>query len=356
MTSRRYALGLIAVAMTMFAGTIATNVIVDPQGVFGSPVFPVHHNPNVRYHQYRSYNAQAAQVQGLIFGSSRSNPLDDELLQKYLPLQGKFISLAMPFGGMTDYLPMLEYILRDKARRGEAIRDIVLLLDLDFLGKQPWTDSNIAAFLPPALGTESAGQFWWRYLTAVQMKSWRDTIKASIAARGSAASLLPLRSVARANMIAVPSLPANLRALITDVKEAGAPAAAPLGEIAGVVHDRRESNSVRPDLGRQVELFARFVALCRDHDIRLLVMTAPILRYYLDSFVPGDLQHNLDLVAPISPIWDFTTQGDLADRAEMWTDDSHFRRPIVEMMLGRVFADGDAGATKIGRLVTGPSQ
>jgi hypothetical protein len=354
MTARRYALGLVAVAMIMFAGTIAANLIIDPQGVFGSPVFPVHLNPNVRYHLYRTYNAQASQVEGLIFGSSRANQLDDELLRKFLPQQGRFIDLTMPFGGMTDDLPMLEYILRDKAQRGEAISNIVLVLDLDFLGKQPWTNINIAAFLPPALGTESAGRFWWRYLTAVEIKSWIDTIRASMRfARDvrPAASLATPR-ISRASMIAAPPLLASPQMLINDFKDAGAPAAARLGEIAGVVinaRDRRQSNSVRPDLEHQVLLFARFVALCRDHNIHLLVMTSPILRYYLDSFLPGDLQHNLDLVARFAPIWDFTTQGDIADRTDLWIDDSHFRRPVVEMMLGRAF--GDASLAKFGRLV-----
>jgi hypothetical protein len=314
----------------------------------------------MRYYQYQQYNKQASQIEGLVFGSSRSYPITDELLQRYLPQRGKFINLAMAFGGMTDFVPMLEYILRDKAQRGEAIRNIVLLLDIDFFGKQPWTNFNIAAFLPPALSTESAGRFWWRYLTAVQMKSWNDTIRASITAHDAtpAASRLP-SPVVRAGLIATPLPPAIRPVLVNDAnenapKDRPAQGAAPAGAVAGVVtyaRDRVASNSVRPDLDHQVELFARIVALCRDHGIHLLVITSPILRYYMDSYVPGDLQHNVDLLARFTPIWDFATQGDIADRADLWIDDSHFRRPVVEMMLSRVFAQGDSSAAKFGRLV-----
>ncbi len=83
-------------------------------------------------------------------------------------------SFAVPAGAMTDHLPFLQHVLRDKAAHGERIRKVLLLLDPDFFGTRPWTNSNLDSFLPPEISGESRLRFWLRYLLALQYKSWRE--------------------------------------------------------------------------------------------------------------------------------------------------------------------------------------
>jgi hypothetical protein len=362
MTSRRYAISLVVVAAVMFIGTIATNLIVDPQGVFGSPFFTGHLNPNMRYARYVSYKRQAADVQGLIFGSSRGYAIDPEVVRHYIPQEGRYLNVSMPHGLLTDHLPLLEYILHDKDGRGQAIKNVLLLLDLDLFGDPPWTNVNIDAFLPPEMGLESAPRFWWRYLTAVQMRSWRDTIYVSrvltrLGIRPDLTMQLDRVAPTRASRFAVPLPRSATLSLVNDATEAAPPLpkfAGPDPGIGGNVkaEDRRAFNAVRPDFEHQVALFARFAQLCRDHGIRLTVLTSPLQRYALDGFAPADLQRVLDRLGRFAAIWDFTTQGDIADRSNLWRDSSHFHNVVGDMMLSSAFAGGSsAAATHFGRLI-----
>ena len=82
----------------------------------------------------------------------------------------------MPTGMMTDHLPALQYVLRDKAARGETIKAVLLLIDIDFFGKPPLTNVNIDSFLPPELSGDHPARFWWRYLTVFQFRMWRGII------------------------------------------------------------------------------------------------------------------------------------------------------------------------------------
>ena len=60
----------------------------------------------------------------------------------------------------------------------------------------------------------------------------------------------------------------------------------------------------------------------------------------------------LDRLDRFAPIWDFTTQGDIADRSNLWRDSSHFYNVVGEMMLSSAFAGGSsATATHFGRLI-----
>ena len=79
-------------------------------------------------------------------------------------------------GMITDHLPALEYVLRDKAARGEKIKAALLLIDVDSFGKLPATNVNIDSFLPPELSGEHPARFWWRYLTVFQFRMWRGII------------------------------------------------------------------------------------------------------------------------------------------------------------------------------------
>ena len=56
----------------------------------------------------------------------------------------------------------------------------MLLLDLDFFGKTPWTNNNINSFLSPELTGEFSARYWWRYLTAFQFRLWRDVVRAEL--------------------------------------------------------------------------------------------------------------------------------------------------------------------------------
>src|SRR5215471_6355850 len=171
MTSRGFSISLLAGSALLFLSTAAANVVLDPEQVFGLGLYSHSANTNERVLSLRQYQRQADSVDGLLFSSSRGKLLDPKLLAKGMGLS-HFFSASMSYGMVSDYVPLFEYIVRDKAARAVKLKHVFLLLDVDFFGRPPWTNSNINSFLPPEISEESAARYWWRYLTAFQYRFW----------------------------------------------------------------------------------------------------------------------------------------------------------------------------------------
>jgi hypothetical protein len=231
-----------------------------------------------------------------------------------------FLSASMSYGMISDHLPLLKFILRDKASRPVKLKHVFLLLDADFFGRQPWTDHNINSFLPPALSGEPAGRYWWRYLTAFQYRLWRDVMRANGASGAAmAAGSLPL-----------------------DTQDAGdngdGPAFARQPDVEVSEDYRLAWNRLRPDLKPQLRQLQEFVALCRANNVELTVVASPQRRIALHLNDPDEMSRITGLIGQITPIWDFNSPPLIADQGEYWLDNSHFDKNAGDIMLERIFA------------------
>lgn len=314
--ARRFSLVMILGAALLFASTIAANVLFDPELVFGTNLFPQNINWNERVSKLKNYQRETPDVDALLFSSSRGNLLDRNLLAKDMGAS-HLLSLSVSFGMITDHLPIFEYILRDKAARGQHLKAVMLLLDPDFFGKPPWTNSNINSFLPPELSGESPVRYWWRYLTVFQYRLWRDVW------RSSRAQAKPVNPAERpdGNAVATEAIPAAARAPIPTIAE----------------DYRRGWNSVRPDLERQLEALRRFVQLCRDNNVKLTVAVSPIIDQNLALHEPGMIDALMTRLSTVTPLWDFNSPPLIAGRRDYWLDFSHFDAAAGTMMINRMF-------------------
>src|SRR5262249_21938828 len=153
-------LTIVAVTAVMSFAALTTNLVIDAEGVFDTGLFdlPKHHNE--RYLRFVAYKAAADSYDGLLFGSSRAGaiPIDD-LSRK---TGATIADFSVTWGLLDDHLPVLQYVLQEKAAKRRQLREVFLLLDIDRFGEQPRTDAGIQTLMPPDLGTESAAHFWWR--------------------------------------------------------------------------------------------------------------------------------------------------------------------------------------------------
>ena len=149
MTSRRFSILLIGGAFFLFLATLAANVILDPERVFGTGLYSHGVNINERVVRLRQYQRQAESVDGLLFSSSRGNLLDPNLLKKGMGLS-HFASASMSYGMVSDYVPLLEYVVRDKATRSVKLKHVFLLLDVDFFGRRPGPIPTSTVFSRPS--------------------------------------------------------------------------------------------------------------------------------------------------------------------------------------------------------------
>ena len=97
---------------------------------------------------------------------------------------------------------------------------------------------------------------------------------------------------------------------------------------------------LRPQLEAHLALLARMAALCRQHGVTLTVVTSPLNRLNARDYDPAELARVAERIARVVPLWDFGMPDWLSDRGDLWSDPSHFKPEVGDMMLGRVFGAG----------------
>jgi hypothetical protein len=337
MTPKSYSIMILASLAVLFFGTMAANIVLDPEYVFRTNIFPRDPNRNERIESLRRYQASAEQTDALLFSSSRGSFFDLEQLR--LKMGANHVaSFAVSFGLITDHLPALEYVLKDKQARGQKLKAVFLLLDLDFFGKTPWTNNNLNSLLPPELDGGSSVAFWWRHLTAFQYKSWREVIRLvsnngfySYASTTDAPAVLQGELVRHArpqietNDIPPPDDRDSRKHFPPTIRE----------------DFRRAFNSIRPDMDRQLGMLQKFVELCAANNVQLAVAVSPMTRKNLDTHEAGYLDKLSTRLSRVVSLFDFNAAFILADRPRFWEDFSHFDDEVAAIMLNRVFSPSE---------------
>jgi len=339
MRSRTYATILVAVATTWLAATMAANVLIDPQAVFGTDLVRVHTNPNGRYLALQAYTSAHDLYDAVLFASSRGNAFDRALLAERLEVRG-VANFSVPFGLLTDHLPALEFLLRDKAARGNRLAAVLLVLDADFFGKQPWTNINIDSFQPPQISGESPLKFWWRYLTAFQFKLWRKDLARSALPSPAGPHGEVKHACCGGGAVAASFMPSPPLG----------PIEASLSAVATASVEEMSAPEIRSDLLHQLDLLRRFVALCRRTDIRLLVAFSPLNRRNVDDVQAPDNERIVDEVARVTPVMDFGRPKWLSERPDLWLDLSHYAPKVATMMIERMLGAGTSASADFGQL------
>lgn|SRR4051794_9370271 len=328
MTPRKYALTVITAAVSMFVALAGTNLAIDPQGVFGTHLLPPSVNANKRYLKFGAYQKTRHDYDGLMFGSSRANNISrDDLSGRMNGI--KFADFSVFGATLPDHLPVVEFVLRQKAAEGERLRTIFILLDIDHFGDPALTNQTVQTFLPPTLTGMNPFQFWWKAITAVQFKVWRSAIREAwrSAARPASTKAAILGRLPQGGMITAGLSAAHAQPL------APLPAAStkpvPLIRI-----------TKRPDFTAHLEILKQIAGLCREQDIELVLVASPLHRANEIRFDPTELSDAIGQISRIAPIWDFTGSSSLTDRPELWVGDiSHFSPEVARMMLRRIFGD-----------------
>ena len=360
MPPRRYACHVIFCAFFTFLCVVATNLVIDPQGVFGTGIFGASPNLNFRYASLQNYRKTSGRSDSLLFGSSRARVFSTAGLSSRME-GGDFASFWFPDGMVVDFLPFLEYVLNEKAAQGKHLKAVFLLLDMDSLGRRlEATHQAIQMMMPPGLPGQSSVEFWWKNLSAVVFRSWINTVKAYLRhdpgsgprARSTDTAFPSLYEAAtgrdgfepaRVELIAESAPPADT---------ADPPAADNVDPRTG---DQLERVTMRVDFPRHIQALERIVSLCRDNNIELVIATSPLSLEEAAEYNWADMAKAIDTVSHIAPLWDFSDTGHFLDRPELWDDPSHFKPVVADMMLRRVFGEAvPDGWKSFGRYIGRP--
>jgi hypothetical protein len=336
MKPRTYALLLLVAAAGLFISVVIANLLIDPQGVFGTNLLPRSPNVNFHYRNLATYDATPDRFDGLLFGSSRAQAIPMAELSRRM--NGvSFANFSVIRGMLPDFLPALEYVLADKVKRAQRLRAVFLLLDIDTFGDPAGTNRYIETLLPRALSGESGVYFWWRNLTALQVRSWRPILREARAAIEERDHRAP-SVVVKAGLVRLAS---TLSALAARGSQAGTDYNRPFG--------------ARAHFAEQLQLLERVTALSRQNDVKLIVAVSPLHRVVESRYSPKDLSEALDRVALVTPVWDFTGADWLSDDPNYWMGDrAHYSSEVGRTMLARIFDDPmPPGWENFGRLRVG---
>jgi hypothetical protein len=324
MQPKTYATMFVAAAATLFVGVAAANLIIDPQGVFGTGVLHPSPNVNTRFIHFSAYRKASAQYEGLMLGSSRANvgiPLED--LARRMGM--KFANFAVTGGTLEDHVLVLDFVVRQKRRDGERLRAVFLVLDVDRFGDSPPPVRELLQ--PPALTGGDATRFWWRNLTVIQWVSWRlDIVRAWRRARGP--------GTATGRGVSVDNVLAGLSSA-SHVGAASAQALVPQASLKQGADPITRSYH----FADQLNLLSRIVALCRDLDVELIVAVPPISRTDMAKIDRTELDEAIDRVSRVVPVWDFSGEDWLWGYPELWHDLAHFFPDVGRKMLARMFGE-----------------
>lgn len=325
MQARNYVLALSAIAVSLFLAVAIANFVIDPTGVFGTSLVPHRAAFNDRYARFSEYRSHPDRYDAVLFGSSRSWLLPFDEMSRHMG-DVTLANFGVTVGMLTDHLAVLEYMLHNPPTVGRRIREIFLLLDVDSFGRRPFTNESLGFALPPAVTGESPPHFWWRNLIAIQPRFWRDALRNLVQQRASQAPR-PIVQQQRATL-------GMLSIFSIAVRAQGLPERRADGD-----KNAAEKITMRPLYPQQLELWKRFVDLCRQHDIRLIVALSPLRRENVSNFDRSDLAKLIDDIARVAPVWDFTEAGWVADDGSLWMDESHFTPEVGRMIIARVFGD-----------------
>jgi hypothetical protein len=344
--ARKYALSAIAAAVVMFFALIATNLLIDPQYVFGTDFLPQSNNPNRYYRTVTAYQAAPQRYDGLFFASSRGQKIPLSDLSRRMNLD--FGDFHAPGGTLSDFLPIAEYVFADKAARGDRLRAVFVMLDVDAFGLPPVTNTTLSAILPPPVGGITPVRFWWKFLTTVQFVSWHSAIRDAV-------------SRWESGRVAPPWWFAPARKLFGRIggELAGRAQAKPGDELFAVINRVAAAVGEKPPVfitrrshfAADLERLHSLVALCRRYDAKLIVAATPLSRQNEDYFDGPDLADAISRISQVTPFWDFTRTGAITDQPGLWPDISHFNAPVATMMFRRIFGeDMPPGWNGFGRL------
>jgi hypothetical protein len=332
--ARTYSFALMASAITLFAAVAGLNLALDPQNAFGTRLVPSSFR-NDRFVQFAAYQAKADSYDGVLFASSRGRFIPRDELGKRM--HATFADFSLDGGTLSDHVPLLTSIVRQKAAQGKPVKAVMLLIDVDEFGNPPAALLFNNTVLPPEVTGESRLKFWWRHLTWIQPRIWRSAIRDALgrapaqprsACPGKVGTGFPKGTCANEKLI-VGAAQAQAR-----TQEEMNP------QVPYTESELHKPIRQRDGFGRDLDLLRKFAGLCRDHDVSLVVALSP-LNPRNPVLLDPDLSDALDRIGAAVPLWDFSRSADLLpDLTRYWlADGSHFTEEVGLLMLRRMFGE-----------------
>lgn len=287
------------------------NLVVDPFYIFRTPILKAQAQINDRHAKIEGLKKEKGKFNFYILGSSRIYSTRPDMVEKYIP-SGKGYNLATILATVTEHLLHVKYLIKN----GYPVKTLYIGLDIDFcFGVKTHNDQDYLLKLHPDVSNTNPIGFYLSYL-----------------------SILPKGDIKR-------KLRANFgkkKGPKTQFGEDGALALGSEAEDSQVFLDNRGDlkNIIRDKMSREnLEALRELVALCRQHNINLIIFTTPHHRIVLDHFLEEDYISFLRGLSEITPFWDFSGYNSITTDNKNYFDHSHYNPTVSRLIAARIFND-----------------
>lgn len=302
----------------------ALNILIDPFGVFGDPVFD--------WYSYNEYNnPRAAKIAWLeehhgefdsyIIGSSCAAAINPLELNEYM--DARFYNLFSYGSDMHNYRANAAYILEHY-----EVKNLVLNLNLTEVSEYDIRKDDIHYRTHALVSGESLPLFYLRYalcapryaLEKVQCR-FRDT-------------WLPQEF----DCFDVPTGCYDKR--VRDVEKIGDPAVYDSAHGGDFQFYAGPSLQELPHLEECIRDLTAIRDLCAEKGVNLLVICSPAYTGQLEAYGQEALARYKTAVAQVVDFWDFSCSS-LSCDSRYFYDASHFRNAVGTMVLAEIFQNGE---------------
>lgn len=317
MTLKKWFLVLLTAVLVLFLGWIAVNVLADPFGVFGDcifhwPEYTIASNPatgKIAYLQKHSDTYDA-----YILGASAASALDPQTLSAYT--QDSYYNLCLPDGSAQNYSALADYALAQ-----ENTKSILLCLSAADLCADAPADPLLTGGHRLATG-ESALGFYARYALCSPVyslkKAYRWTKRTELCQDYDC-------------FVAQTGCYDRRRQDTARIGDSDV--------YAQQYGDRFDSQSLTPDgMAACLEQVRAIKQRCDEAGVRFTVLLAPIHQSQLSVWAE-QLDSFRAQLAAVTDYWDFSSSS-VSQDARYFYDSLHMRDAVGDMMLARIFGDG----------------
>lgn len=325
-------LGPVAIVLAALAAClmcwVLLNLIVDPFGVFGDRVlgwWSYDMSFNSRTAKFSYLEQHHEEFDSYVIGGPSAGAWSTQALDRYFG--GSFYNLALSGNDMRD----IERYVRWLVGRYE-VKNLVLSVTVDSARAHAGDDRAVTEAMPCQLDGTSSLAYYARYLFADSSYGLRklmalssDSVVPSFSDRFDAATGAVDYSDRDVEAIGAGSL--------EDYLESN-PGFTDLPDVTGLLWQKECVSSV-----------AAIRDLCEEAEVNLVVVAAPIYDGYLARFSRKEVEEFFTALGRVTPYWDFTSSSVSRDPRYFY-DPASFRAAVGEMMLSRMFDDGEVYCPK----------
>jgi peptidoglycan/xylan/chitin deacetylase (PgdA/CDA1 family) len=331
---RRWCIAFAVTLLGLLLCLCLFNGLVDPFGVFGDPVFHWYsynetNNPRAAKIPYLEEHHQ--EYDSYIIGASSTSSFPKEALDSYF--DASFYNLISYGSDMLDVEETCMYVLENY-----EVKNLVINFYVASGYRYDESNDSLTTAMHEKVSGENPLLFYSKYLLMNPQYSWTKLLDLS------ADTYLPQTF--------------DVFDEVSGAYDKRARDAEPIGSMDKylksypVFTNYPTYDRSMDYIDEAVESVARVKEACDAKGVNFMVVTPPVYYDNILWYDKGQIQEMYEKLAAVTPFWDFSVSS-VSLEPRYFYDETHFRNPVGEMALARIFDDQTVYVPEdFGKLIT----